>query len=165
FFHNRHGRARRSPQKKDESNDNRAKQEQRDGHFRPAHVCTMSLYRLKLLGKLRITDFIVVKGCNADAHTVFHFAGTEVVQEGSPPLVFFEVLSDVFGEENVAGVAAIHHSLRHVDPIARDVGPLIHINHAANGPAVNSHPKLLAGMFLERTTNLHRALRWRFWTG
>src|SRR5207253_8164315 len=96
-----HDRARRPPQKKDESNDNRAKQEQRDGHFRPTHVCAMSLYRLKLLGKLRITDFIVVKACDADAQAMFHFACAEVVQERSPPLVFFEVFSDMLRQQNV----------------------------------------------------------------
>src|SRR5205814_4484913 len=127
--------------------------------------CAMSVYRLKLLGKLRITDFIVVKACDADAQAMFHFACAEVVQERSPPLVFFEVFSDMLRQQNVAGVAAIHHSLRHVDPSAREIGPFIYIDHATNRPAVNSHPKLQAGMFLERTADLHRTLRGRFWTG
>src|SRR6266853_5338378 len=125
----------------------------------------MSLNRLKLLGKLRITDFTVVKVSNADAHTMFHFACAEVVQERAPPLVFFEVFSDMFGEQNMAGVAAIHHPLGHVDPSAREIGPLVYIDHAAHWPAVDSHPKLQAGMFLERTADLHCALRGRFGTG
>ena len=75
---------------------------------------------------------------------MFHFACAEVVQERSPPLVFFEVFSHMFGEENVSGVAAIHHSLRDVDPGAGEISPFVYINNAADWSAVNSHPKLQA---------------------
>src|SRR5438477_6453814 len=95
---------------------------------------------------------------------MFHFACAEVMQERSPPLVFFEVFSHMFGEENVPGVAAIHHSLRYVKTGAGEIGPFVYINHAANRTAVDSHPKLQARMFLEGTADLHRALRRRFWT-
>jgi hypothetical protein len=33
----------------------------------------------------------------------------------------------VFGEKNVSGVAAIHHSLRHVKASAREIGPFVYI--------------------------------------
>ena len=62
------------------------------------------------------------------------------------------------------GVAAIHHSLRHVDASAREIGPFVYIDHPANWPAVDSHPKLQTRMFLERAADLHRALRRRFRT-
>src|SRR6266481_4863061 len=87
------------------------------------------------------------------------------MQERSPLLVFFEVFSEMFGEQNVAGVATIHHPLRHVDPSAGEIASFVYIDNPANWPAVNSHPKLQAGMFLERAADLHRALRRRFWTG
>jgi hypothetical protein len=48
----------------------------------------------------------------------------------------------VFGQKNVPGVAAIHHSLRNVEPSAREIGPFVYIDHPANWPAVDSHPKL-----------------------
>ena len=39
--------------------------------------------------------------------------------EERPPLaILFEVVSDVLRQKNVAGVAAIHHSLRHVNASA-----------------------------------------------
>ena len=73
---------------------------------------------------------------------MLHFARTKIVQERSPLLVFFQIFSDVFGEKNVPGVAAIHHSLRHVKASAREIGSFVYIDHSANWPAVDSHPKL-----------------------
>ena len=46
---------------------------------------------------------------------MLHFARTEIVQQRSPLLVFFEIFGDMLGEEDVPGIAAIHHPLRHVD--------------------------------------------------
>ncbi|SRR6266851_650068 len=124
----------------------------------------MSLNRLKLLGKLRITDFTAVKVSNADAHAVFHFARAKIMQERAPTLVFFEIFGRMFGEKNVPGVTAIHYPLRHVDPSSRDVRPLVHVHYPTDWPAVNSHPKLETRMFLERATDLHRGVRRRFRT-
>ena len=62
-------------------------------------------------------------------------------------------------------VAAIHHPFCHVDSSAREIGPFIYIDNAADWPAVDSHPKLQARMFLERAADLHRALHRRFRTG
>jgi hypothetical protein len=83
----------------------------------------------------------------------------------SPALVFFQIFGDVLGKKNVPGVAAIHHSLCDVDSSAREIGPLVYIKHAANGTAVDSHPKLQARMFLECAADLHRALHRRFRIG
>jgi len=95
---------------------------------------------------------------------MLHFTRAKIVQERSPLLVFFDVFSHVPGKENVPGVAAIHHPLCHVDPSAREIGPLVYIDYPPNGSTVNPHPNLQAGMFLERVANLHRALRRRFGT-
>src|SRR4030095_3211910 len=99
-----------------------------------------------------------------DAHAMLHFARTKVVQERSPLLVSFQIFSDVFGQKNVPGVAAIHHSVRNVEPSAREIGPFVYIHHPANWPAVDSHPKLQTRMFLESAADLHRALHRRFRT-
>ena len=47
-----------------------------------------------------------------DAHSMFHFTRTKIVQERSPLLVFFQIFGDVFGEKNVPGVPAAHHAVR-----------------------------------------------------
>ena len=59
----------------------------------------------------------------------------------------------------MSGVATIHHSLRQVKTGAREISPFVYIDHAANRPAVDSHPKLQARMFLKRAADLHRTLR------
>jgi len=66
------------------------------------------------------------------------------VQERPPPLVFFKILGNVFGEKNVPGVTAIHDSLRHVNPGAGETGSFIYIDNPADWSAVDSHPKLQA---------------------
>ena len=81
----------------------------------------MFLNRLKLFRKLRITGFPIVKANNADAHTVLRLARAKIMQEPPPLLVFFEILGDMPGEQNVAGIAAIHHSLRKVNARAGNV--------------------------------------------
>ena len=118
----------------------------------------------ELLGQLRDCRLHGVEVSNPDARAVFHFARTEVVQERSPLLVFFEVFSHMLGEQNVPGVAAIHHPLGHIDSSAGEIGPSVYIDHAAHWPTVDSHPKLQAGVSLERAANFHRAVRRRFGT-
>ena len=63
------------------------------------------------------------------------------------------------GKKNVPRVAAIHHSLRHVDSRAREIGPFVYIHNTANWPAVNAHPDLQALVVLERLADLKGALR------
>jgi len=96
---------------------------------------------------------------------MLHFAGAKIVQERSPLFVLFKILGDMLGQQNVPGVPAVHHPLRHVQTGAREIGAIIHLNHAAHWPTVDSHPKLQAGMFLERAADLHRALHRRFRAG
>ena len=90
---------------------------------------------------------------------MFHFGFTEIVQKRPPASRIFQVLRDVFRKQNVTGIAAIHHSLRHVDARARDIGPPVHIDHFAHRSAVNSHPHLNRGCSLALATHLQRALR------
>src|SRR5947208_379302 len=93
---------------------------------------------------------------------MLRFERTKIVQAWSPLFVFPEIFGDVFGEKNMTGVAAIHHSLSNVKTRASEIGSFIYIDHAADWPAVDSHPKLQARMFLERAADLHCALHRRF---
>ena len=82
----------------------------------------MLLQGLELFRQLRIAHLIGVNVHDGDAHSVFYFAGSKVVQERSPLFVFFEILGDMLGKENVPGIATIHHPLRQVDACTGDVG-------------------------------------------
>src|SRR5437667_4221020 len=114
--------------------------------------------------QLRIAELIVIEVHDRDAHAMLHFARTKIVQERSPLLVFFQIFGEVYGEKNVSGVATIHHPLPNVEASASDIRPFVYIQNPADGPAVDSHPKLQAGMSLEGTADLHSALRRRFRT-
>ena len=120
---------------------------------------------LKLLWELTVPHVVGPQIDEGHLHPVLHFTCAEIVQERSPLLVFFQIFGDVFGEQNVTRVAAVHHPLRHVDSSTREIGPFIYIDNPADWPAVDSHTKLQARMFLERAADLHRAPRRRFRTG
>src|SRR5205823_14860661 len=65
----------------------------------------------------------------------------------------------------VAGNAAVRHPLGHVTTTGREISPFVYVDPAASWPAVDSHPKLQARMFLKRATDLHRTLCGRFRSG
>src|SRR5438093_13405333 len=119
----------------------------------------MFLNGFKLLGKLRVADFAVVKISNGDAHPMFHFARAKIVQEWSPLLVFFEVFGDVFGNQNVTGIAAIHYTLRNVDSRPGNIRSIVEVSTHVNRSAVDSHPKSQLWILLNRSGNLERGLR------
>jgi hypothetical protein len=68
----------------------------------------------------------------------------------------------VLGEEDVSGIAAVHYSLRHVDPGPGNVAAPAHVGHFAHWPAVNAHPERNFGMLPERFCDLERAPRGLF---
>jgi len=68
-----------------------------------------------------------------------------------------QIIRHVLGEENVPGVTAIHHPLRHVDARPGDVGAPAHVGHFAHWSAVNAHPHRKFRVLLERFGNLERA--------
>ena len=48
-------------------------------------------------------------------NAVLHLALSEVTQTWRPLPVLHQIIGHVLGEENMAGITAIHDSLRHVD--------------------------------------------------
>ena len=89
-------------------------------------------------------------------HTVLHFAVAQVVQVFAPLAILLQIVGDTFREQNVAGVATVHDSLRHVDAGAGDIRPLADIDDTTHRSAVDSHPHLQIRMILEGFTNLQR---------
>src|SRR5205823_2335722 len=69
----------------------------------------------------------------------------------------FEVVRYMFGEENVSGIATIHHPLRDVDSSAGNIRLLIEIGDLVDRPAVNAHPHFQFRMTPERLTDFQSA--------
>src|SRR5436190_2108063 len=88
---------------------------------------------------------------------MLHFAFAEIMQERPPMFVSFEIFGDVSGEEDVAGVAAVHHPLRHIQTGTGQVRLAVYIDHAADWAAVHSHPKSYSRVFFESATDFERA--------
>ena len=88
---------------------------------------------------------------------VLHLALTEVVQTRRPLPGMHQIIGHVLGEEDVPGVTAIHHALRHVDAGAGDVGAAGHVGHLAHWSAVNAHADGKLRMLPERFGDLERA--------
>ena len=90
---------------------------------------------------------------------MFHLALAQIMQARRPLAILREVFRHPLREQNVTGVAAIHHPLRRIDPGAGDVRPPAHIRHFAHRTAVNSHPHRNFRMLPERFGHLERAAR------
>src|SRR4030095_13535641 len=77
--------------------------------------CSRLAFPLNLRRNLRITQAIVVKIYHPNTDAVFdrHFA--QFMQVWAPAFVVFQILRHMFAQENVTGIAAIHHPLRNVD--------------------------------------------------
>ena len=88
---------------------------------------------------------------------MLHFTLSQIVQMRLPMSVLFEIFGDMFGQQDVTGVAAVHYSLRHVDSSPGDIRPLVDINNSADRTAVYAHAQPQFWMFLERPADLERA--------
>src|SRR6266480_6622707 len=95
---------------------------------------------LELLWQSRIAYSIRVKIDDVDLAALLHFALAKIVQIRSPLAILLQIIGDVLGEQNVSGIAAIHHPLGNVDSGARNVRSLGHIRDFAYRAAMNSHP-------------------------
>src|SRR4030095_7805385 len=111
-------------------------------HFGPAHSGAVFTESLKPLWKLTVPHVVGPQIDDGYLHPVLYFTRTEIVQQRSPLVVFFQIFGDVFKEQDVPRVGAIHHSLCDVDSSAREIGPFVYIHNSANGTAVDSHPNL-----------------------
>ena len=94
---------------------------------------------LEFLRRLRISSLIVAHIDDRYFPTVFYFAFTKFVQKRTPSRVLLQIVGDTFRKKNVTSIAAIHHSLRHIDASAGDIGLLVQIGDFVDGAAMNAH--------------------------
>ena len=86
-----------------------------------------------------IADFVIVKIDQVQSLAVFNFALPEIVKVRLPLIVLFEIFGDVLRNQDLAGIAAIHHALSDVDSGSGNVRLLVEIGHLVDRTAVNSH--------------------------
>jgi hypothetical protein len=112
---------------------------------------------------LRIAEAIFVQAKQVQPQPVLDFAFTEIMQARLPMPVLAEVLRHVRGQKNMPGIAAIHHSLRNIDPGAGYIRFFINIRDSVDGTAVNSHAQPDARMILQCSANFERTAGRFFW--
>ena len=56
--------------------------------------------------------------------------------------MLFQIFRHMFGDEDVTGIATIHHPLRDVNPSTSNVCPIIDIGNLIDWAAMHSHPYL-----------------------
>src|SRR5947207_5404806 len=100
------------------------------------------LQGLEFLWQLRIADFIRIEVQDRNTHSVFYFAFAEIVQQWPPLFVFFEILGDMLGKQNVPSIPAFHHPLRYIQTCSREIRATSHIDHTTDRTAVYSHAEL-----------------------
>src|SRR5205814_8100719 len=76
--------------------------------------------------------------------------------------VFLEIFSDMFREQNVSGIAAIHDPLCRIDARASHVGFSGCVDDTAYGSTVYAHSQLKFRMLLEGAAYFQSAFNRRF---
>ena len=100
----------------------------------------------EFLRRFRVAEFVGVEIYDVNAHTMFYFAFAEIMQVGLPMLILLQILGDTFRKQNVSGISAVHHPLRHVNSGAGNVRPFVDINDTADRAAVHAHSQRQIGM-------------------
>src|ERR1700746_1767702 len=99
--------------------------------------------------QLRIPDLIRAEVREAQAHTVFHFESANVVQELSPALEVFEVLSHTMRETDVTDLPTIRSPPGDVDGGSGQACSLVHVSHTNDRPTVNAYSHSQAHIVLQ----------------
>src|SRR5438874_8565642 len=102
-------------------------------------MAPMLLQHLKLSWQLRISNILRVEIRKVDADAMFHFAWAKLMQQAPPVFVLLEIISHMFGDENVTGIPAIHHPLRDVDASPGNICLFVQVSDFIYRAAVNAH--------------------------
>src|SRR5206468_3102134 len=75
---------------------------------------------------------------------------------------FFEIFSDVLGEQNVASITAFHRAVREIQAGASEIRLTSYIHHPADRSTVNAHAQTQTWVIFKCTAQLDRAANRRF---
>ena len=70
---------------------------------------------------------------------MFYFARSELMEQWSPFLKLGQIFGRVLGEQNVTGVAAIHHPLCQIQTGTCQIGASSHIDNSTDRTAMDAH--------------------------
>ena len=97
-------------------------------------------------------------------HAILHFAQAKLVQERLPTRIVFKIFGDMFRDQNVTAITAIHHPLGNVDASARDIRLFVQVGDFVDRATVNSHTDVKFGMIFQFLANFQRTQDRRFQT-
>jgi len=111
----------------------------------------------EFLRNLPIAKIVFVQVKQVEASPVLHFTLTDIVQVWLPVPIMNKVLGYMRGQKDVPGIAAIQHTLGHINSGAGYVRFVVDIGDPINRPAVNSHPYLKQRMTMKCSANFQSA--------
>src|SRR5215471_1779978 len=127
-------------------------------------LCSSSDTRLFQLSQhCRVPKLLGIQIHHRDTNAMFYFTLAEFMQVRLPVRVFLQIFSDVFREQNVSGIAAVHHPLRHIDASSSHVRFSGCVDDPTDRSTVYAHSQLNLRILLESTTDFQRAFNRRFW--
>src|SRR5438874_7727631 len=94
-------------------------------------------YSFELRRRHGVADDIGVEIHRGNNNTVFDFEIAELVQIWLPAAVLREIVGHASANENVTGIATIHHPLRGINAGPGDVLALVDIGHVMHRPTVD----------------------------
>ena len=68
------------------------------------------------------------------SEAMFYFALAQILQIGLPVPVLTEIVGDMFGYEDVAGVSTIEHALSDVNTCSGNIDAVVHVGDLVDGP-------------------------------
>src|SRR5438094_7670824 len=125
--------------------------------MRPRSSLPPPFWSHEFLRNLPIAKIVFVQVKQVEASPVLHFTLTDIVQVWLPVPIMNKVLGYMRGQKDVPGIAAIQHTLGHINSGAGYVRFVVHIGYPINRPAVNPHPYLKQRMTMKCSANFQSA--------
>src|SRR5580693_1270323 len=114
----------------------------RSGVYRDRRSLGWCRHELHLGGRLGIAIIRCKYVENMKSSTMLHFNFAEIVQHGPPVTDLRKHLSCDFGNQNVAAIPTVHHSLGEIDSTTGEVPVRIDVVDSVHRSSVDTHAHL-----------------------
>src|SRR3954470_19681703 len=116
-----------------------------DGPNRPS-AAAPPLPTSEFLGQCGISRRAIEQIDEMNPQPVFDLKLAEVVKVGPPLPILFQVFGYMFGQQDVAGITAIHHSLSYINTRAGNIHLIVNVRDLVDRATVHTHANLDVGM-------------------